>query len=91
MRRGPLLTSSSLLGQAAQCAPLATYAATLTTFADAYAIGQMERHLAAFPKLVESIEASSAQPAMRKTSMSSVRSMNTPIIRNQHRLPARRR
>jgi CheY-like chemotaxis protein len=50
-----------LLGQSAQCAPLATYAATLTTFADSYAIGQMEHHLAAFPKLVESIEASSAQ------------------------------
>ena len=42
------------LGQAAQCAPLTTYAAALTTFADAYAIGQMERHLAAFPKLVGS-------------------------------------
>jgi DNA-binding response OmpR family regulator len=55
------------LGQAAQCAPLMTYAAALTTFADAYAIGQMERRLAEFPKLVESIEASSAaaqlQPA----------------------------
>jgi CheY-like chemotaxis protein len=50
-----------LLGQAAHCAPLATYAATLTTFADAYAIGQMERHLVAFPKLVESIETSVAQ------------------------------
>jgi len=50
-----------LLGQTAQCGPLATYAATLTTFADAYAIGQMERHLAAFPKLVESIETSLAQ------------------------------
>jgi signal transduction histidine kinase/DNA-binding response OmpR family regulator len=49
------------LGQAAHCAPLATYAAALTTFADAYAIGQMERHLAAFPKLVESIEAASAR------------------------------
>lgn len=50
-----------LLGQAAQCAPLVKYAATLTTFADSYAIGQMEHHLAAFPKLAESIEASSAQ------------------------------
>jgi CheY-like chemotaxis protein len=50
-----------LLGQSAQCAPLATYAARLTTFADSYAIGQMGHHLAAFPKLVESIEASSAQ------------------------------
>jgi signal transduction histidine kinase/DNA-binding response OmpR family regulator len=50
-----------LLGQGACCAPLTTYAAALTTFADAYAIGQMERHLATFPKLVESIEASLAQ------------------------------
>jgi len=53
------------LGQAAHCASLATYAATLTTFADAYAIGQMERHLAAFPKLVESIETSSARPELK--------------------------
>jgi signal transduction histidine kinase/DNA-binding response OmpR family regulator len=52
------------LGQAAHCAPLTTYAAALTAYADAYAIGQMEHHLAAFPKLVESIEASlaGAQP-----------------------------
>ncbi len=49
------------LGQAAQCGPLVTYAAALTAFADAYAIGQMEGHLAAFPKLVESIEAALAQ------------------------------
>ena len=48
------------LGQAAQCAPLTTYAAALTTFADAYAIGQMEGQLAAFPKLIESIERSSS-------------------------------
>jgi hypothetical protein len=46
----------SNLAQAAQCSPLATYAATLTTFADGYAIGQMESHLAAFPLLIESIE-----------------------------------
>lgn len=46
--------------ESAQCGPLATYAATLTTFADSYAIGQMEQHLAAFPGLVESIETSSA-------------------------------
>ena len=50
-----------LLGQSAQCAPLATYAATLTTFADSYAIGQMEHHLSTFPKVVESIEAASAR------------------------------
>ena len=48
------------LAQAAQCSPLAGYATTLTTFADGYAIGQMERHLAAFPKLIESIERSSS-------------------------------
>jgi len=48
------------LAQAAQCSPLASYAATLTTFAEGYAIGQMERHLAAFPKLIESIERSSS-------------------------------
>ena len=53
------------LGQAAQCAPLTTYAAALTTFSDAYAIGQMERHLAAFPKLVESIETSSSQAQLQ--------------------------
>ncbi len=53
------------LGQAAQCAPLTTYAAALTTFADAYAIGQMERHLAAFPKLVESIETALAQAELQ--------------------------
>jgi signal transduction histidine kinase/CheY-like chemotaxis protein len=53
------------LGQAAHCAPLTTYAATLTTFADAYAIGQMEGHLAAFPNLVESIETPLARPQLK--------------------------
>jgi signal transduction histidine kinase/DNA-binding response OmpR family regulator len=53
------------LGQAAHCAPLTTYAAALTTFADAYAIGQMEGHLAAFPKLAESIEASLARAQLQ--------------------------
>jgi hypothetical protein len=48
------------LAQAAQCSPLATYAATLTTFAEGYAVGQMESHLAAFPKLIEFIERSSS-------------------------------
>ncbi len=47
------------LAEAAQCSPLATYAATLTTFADGYAIVQMETHLADFPKLIRSIERSS--------------------------------
>ena len=54
-----------LRGQAADCAPLTTYAAALTTSADAYAIGQMERHLVAFPKLVESIETSAAQAQLQ--------------------------
>ncbi len=54
-----------LLGQAAECSPLATYAATLTTFADAYAIGQMESQLAAFPSLVESIDASATQAQLQ--------------------------
>jgi predicted RNase H-like nuclease len=49
------------LAQAAQCSPLATYAATLTTFAEGYAVGQMESHLAAFPKLIQSLETLSAE------------------------------
>ena len=53
------------LGQAAYCPPLATYAAALTTYADAYAISQMERHLAAFPKLVESIETAAARAELQ--------------------------
>lgn len=47
-------------GQAAQRGPLVAYAASLTTCAYAYAVGQMERHLAEFPQLVESIETSLA-------------------------------
>lgn len=54
-----------LLGQQAQCAPLITYAATLTTLADGYAISQMERHLAAFPKLVHSIESCVVQAQLQ--------------------------
>jgi signal transduction histidine kinase/DNA-binding response OmpR family regulator len=50
------------LGQIALCPPLTTYAATLATFADAYAIGQMERHLGMFPELVGLIETSLTQP-----------------------------
>jgi len=50
-----------LLGQAAHCGPLTTYAAALAMFADVYATGQMERHLAAFPKLVAAIETSAAE------------------------------
>jgi hypothetical protein len=54
-----------MLGQAAHCGPLVTYAATLTTLADTYAISQMERHLAAFPKLVEFVETASAQAQLQ--------------------------
>jgi hypothetical protein len=53
------------LGQVANCSPLTTYAATLTTFADAYAIGQMERHLGEFPGLVKLIETVPAQPELK--------------------------
>jgi signal transduction histidine kinase/DNA-binding NarL/FixJ family response regulator len=50
------------LGDAAQCDPLVTYAATLARLSDAYAVKGLEHHLAEFPKLVELIEVSSAQP-----------------------------
>jgi hypothetical protein len=53
------------LARAAQCGPLETYAATLATFADAYAVGQMEHHLAAFPELIDFLERSSAQAALK--------------------------
>jgi signal transduction histidine kinase/DNA-binding response OmpR family regulator len=63
-----------LLSEAAHCGPLAAYAATLTTFTDSYAIGQMEHHLAVFPKLVESIDARSGETERRQTSEDPVRS-----------------
>jgi signal transduction histidine kinase/CheY-like chemotaxis protein len=63
-----------LLSEAAQCGPLAAYAATLTTFTDSYAIGQMEHHLAVFPKLVESIDARSGETELRQTSEDPARS-----------------
>jgi CheY-like chemotaxis protein len=53
------------LGRAANCAPLTTYAAALTTLADAYAIGQMEHHLGAFPRLIELIESSLHLPGLK--------------------------
>ena len=53
------------LGETAHCTPLVSYAAALTRFADAYAIAQMERHLAAFPRLVASINRSSASPQLQ--------------------------
>jgi CheY-like chemotaxis protein len=53
------------LAQSAHCSPLATYAASLTTDADAYAISQMERHLAAFPHLVDSLVSSLDQAQLQ--------------------------
>jgi len=53
------------LGRAADCAPLTTYAATLARFADAYAIGQMERQLGAFAGLITLIETTLAQPELK--------------------------
>jgi signal transduction histidine kinase/DNA-binding response OmpR family regulator len=44
-----------VLGQAAHCVPLVDYAASLTSFADAYSIGKMESQLFAFPALVDSL------------------------------------
>jgi hypothetical protein len=52
------------LGREAQCDPLIAYAATLARLSEAYAVKALELHLAAFPKLVESIEASTAQPVL---------------------------
>jgi CheY-like chemotaxis protein len=48
------------LADATECGLLTTYAATLTALADAYAIGEMEGHLAGFPKLINSIASSCA-------------------------------
>ncbi|MHB8520626.1 MAG: ATP-binding protein [Limisphaerales bacterium] len=45
------------LGHTVRCGPLTTYAAALSTSADAYAIGELEHQLAGFPRLVESLEA----------------------------------
>jgi len=45
--------------QAAQCGALADYAATLSVFAEGYAISQMESQLAAFPSVIEAIEKAS--------------------------------
>jgi hypothetical protein len=50
------------LGDAAQCDPLIIYAAKLARLSGAYAVKGLERHLAEFPKVVELIEVSSAQP-----------------------------
>ncbi len=47
-----------VLGHQAHCDRVTDYAAMLSTFADAYAIGDVERHLAQFPALVESVNQS---------------------------------
>lgn len=43
------------LGQGAGCEQLITYATQLARYADTYAVGNLERHLAEFPRLVETI------------------------------------
>ncbi|MEY2428653.1 MAG: hypothetical protein QOJ40_1538 [Verrucomicrobiota bacterium] len=50
------------LGRSAECDPLIAYAATLARLSEAYAVKGLERHFAQFPRLVESIEVSTAQP-----------------------------
>jgi signal transduction histidine kinase/ActR/RegA family two-component response regulator len=44
------------LGESASCEPLTNYAEDLATYADTYAVGNLERRLAEFPSLVETIE-----------------------------------
>jgi hypothetical protein len=43
------------MGEGAGCEPLVTYASQLALHADTYSIGNLERHLAEFPRLVETI------------------------------------
>jgi len=50
------------LGDAAHCDSVVIYAAKLARLSDTYSVKGLERSLAEFPKLVESIELSSAQP-----------------------------
>jgi signal transduction histidine kinase/CheY-like chemotaxis protein len=45
-----------LLAAHTQCAPLAAYAETLAAHAEAYAVRDLEEHLAAFPALVQTVE-----------------------------------
>ena len=48
------------LAQANQCAPLSAYADALTAHAEAFAVAELEKHLAGFPELVETIQRNSA-------------------------------
>jgi signal transduction histidine kinase/DNA-binding response OmpR family regulator len=48
------------LAQANQCAPLAEYADTLTEHAETFAVAELEKHLADFPELVDTIQRNSA-------------------------------
>jgi hypothetical protein len=43
-------------GEATGCADLASYGQTLAAHADAFAIGDLERELAAFPQLIKTLE-----------------------------------
>ena len=52
------------LGEAAHCDALVIYAARLARLCESYSIKSLERSLAEFPKLIESIELSARQPAM---------------------------
>ena len=55
------------LADAAHCTPLVSYATTLGRLSDAYSVKSLERALAQFPKLVESIEVCSAKVALLST------------------------
>ena len=52
------------LGAAAHCDALTTYAARLARLCETYSVKSLERSLAEFPKLIESIELSAGQPAL---------------------------
>ena len=52
------------LGDTAHCDALVTYAARLARLCETYSVKSLERSLAEFPKLIESIELSAGQPAL---------------------------
>ena len=68
-----------LLARRRNVARWTTYAATLTTFADAYAIGQMESHLAAFPELAARPSKPRCGPGLLNSQTHYLRQMNAAL------------
>jgi signal transduction histidine kinase/ActR/RegA family two-component response regulator len=52
------------MGETAHCDPLVHYAIRLARLCDSYSVKSLERSLAEFPKLIESIEISAGQPVV---------------------------